>query len=69
MKQCQIKLFYNFLTARLVTSIEKHQQGWALDLGLQINSAKSKMVYRNNYSCTLETKLRSFQLELNHKVM
>jgi len=40
MEQCQIKLFYNFLTARLVTSIEKHQQCWALDLGLQINSAK-----------------------------
>jgi len=33
MEQCQIKLFYNFLTARLVASIEKHQQRWALDLG------------------------------------
>jgi len=54
------------LTARLVTSIQKHQQRWALDLDLQINFAKWKMVYINNYSCTLETKLRSFQLKLNH---
>jgi len=27
------------------------------------------MVYRNNYSCTLETKLRSFQLKLNHRAV
>jgi len=35
-----VNLFYNFLTARLETSIEKHQQRWALDLGFQINSGK-----------------------------
>jgi len=49
-------------------SIEKHQQRWALDLGLQINSDKWKMVYGKNYSCTLETELRSFQLKLNHRI-
>jgi len=64
-----VKLFYNFLTVRLKTLIEKHQQRWALNLDLQINSAKWRMVYRNNYSCTLETKLRSFQLKLNHRAI
>jgi len=39
-----IRLFHNFLTARLVTSIEKHQQRWALDLGLQIILLNGKLV-------------------------
>jgi len=43
-----VKLFYTFLTVRLETFIEKYQQRWALDLSLQINSAKWKMVCRNN---------------------
>jgi len=55
--------------SREQTSIEKHQQRWALDLDLQINSAKWQMVYKNNYSCTLETNLRSFQLKLNHRAI
>jgi len=32
-------------------------QRWALNLGLQINSAKWKIEYRNNYSCTLHKRI------------
>ena len=44
---------------------EKHQRRWANDLLLDFDSINWPIIYKNNYYCTLETKLRSFQIKLN----
>ena len=43
----------------------KHQRRRANDLSLDFDSRKWPIIYGNNYYCTLETKLRSFQIKLN----
>ena len=44
---------------------EKHQHRRANDLLLDFDSINWPIIYRNNYYCTSETKLRSFQIRLN----
>ena len=44
---------------------EKHQRRWANDLLLDFDSINWPIVYKNNYYCTLEMKLQSFQIKLN----
>ena len=44
---------------------EKHQRRRANDLLLDFDSINWPIIYKNNYYCTLETKLRSFQIKLN----
>ena len=44
---------------------EKHQRRWANDLLLDFDSINWPIIYKNNYYCTLETKLQSFQIKLN----
>jgi len=43
----------------------KHQIRWVNDLGINNSIINWKLIYRNNYFCTLKTKLRSFRLKLN----
>ena len=47
----------------------KHQLRWANDFGIENTSINWKAIYCNNYFCTLETKLRSFQTKLNHRAV
>ena len=44
---------------------EKHQRRWANDLLHDFDSINWPIIYKNNYYCTLETKLQSFQIKLN----
>ena len=44
---------------------EKHQRRWTNDLLLDFDSMNWPIIYKNYYYCTLKTKLRSFQIELN----
>ena len=44
---------------------EKHQRRWANNLLLDFDSINWTIIYKNNYYCTLETKLRSFRIKLN----
>ena len=44
---------------------EKHQPRWAYDFLLDFDSVNWPNIYINNYFCTLETKLQSFQIKLN----
>ena len=43
---------------------KKHQRRWANDLLLNFESINWPIIYKNNYYCTLETKLRSFKIKL-----
>ena len=44
---------------------EKHQRRWANDLLLDFDSIDWPIIYKNNYYCILETKLRSFQIKIS----
>ena len=44
---------------------EKHQRRLANNLLLDFASINWPIIYKNNYNCMLETKLRSFQIRLN----
>ena len=44
---------------------EKHQRRWANDLLLDFDSINWPIIHKNNYYCTLETKLQSFKIKLN----
>ena len=44
---------------------EKHQRRWANNLLFHFDSINWPIVYENNYYCTIEMKLRSFQIKLN----
>ena len=48
---------------------EKHQRRWANDLLLDFDSINWPIIYKNNYYCTLETKLLSFRIKLNLRAM
>ena len=48
---------------------EKHQRQRANDLLLDFYSFNWQIIYENNCYCTLETKLRSFQIKLNLRVI
>ena len=44
---------------------KKHQRRWANNLLLDFDFINWPIIYKNYYHCTLETKIRSFQIELN----
>ena len=44
--------------------LEKDQRGWASDLFLDFDFINWRIIYKNNYYCTLETKLPSFKIKL-----
>ena len=48
---------------------EKHQRRWANDLLFDFDFKNWPIIYKNNYYCSLETKLRSFQIKLNLRVI
>ena len=58
-----IKKVYIYLMGDIFP--EKHQRRWANDLLLDFDSINWPIIYKNNYYCTVETKLRSFQIKLN----
>ena len=48
----------------------KHQTRWANDLGINnYETLDWNTIYKNNYFCTLEVKLRSFQVKLNMRAI
>ena len=44
---------------------EKQQRRWANDLLIDFDSINWRIIYKNYYYCTLEAKLRPFQIKLN----
>jgi len=44
---------------------EKPQLTWADEFSLNLNTINWTKIYTTNYYCTLETKLRPFQIKLN----
>jgi len=47
---------------------EKQQLRWADEFSLNPNTINWTKIYITNYYCTLETKLRSFQIKVNLRV-
>ena len=48
---------------------EKHQRRWTIDLLLDLDSINWPIIYKNNCYCTIETKLQSYQMKLNFRVI
>ena len=48
---------------------EKHQHRWANDLLIEFDSINWPIMYKNDYHCTLDTKLQSFRIKLNLQAM
>ena len=45
--------------------LKKQQRRWANNLLLDFDFINWPIIYKNYYHCTLETKIRSFHIELN----
>jgi len=59
------KSCYNYIFSKLNFIPAKQQLHWNQDLNISLNSDDWLDIYKSNYTTTQETKLRSFQINLN----
>nr|CAB3264534.1 pol-like protein [Phallusia mammillata] len=60
-----VKETYNFVKEHTSEPPTQEQKKWETDIGISTEKPNWREVYRNTYNCTLETKLRAFQIKLN----
>ena len=65
---CSFKSVYLYSMKKQLEPI-KSQISWWNELNTTNSTIDWKLVYRNNYYCTFEVKLRYFQLKLNNRAL
>jgi len=58
-----------FAFARIYSQPGEKQLRWVNELHINNTSVNWRVVYDNNFHCTLESKLKSFQIKLNHRAV